>query len=107
MGRLPKITAVVAVLAALGMPPPASADSPIHPENRPSGLSGETNGRVRPEALVGVEGDCRAGRAAGPSLALMLAAARADGVALRPGDCYRPAAAQSSAKSNSCAKGNC
>ena len=38
-----------------------------------------------------MEGVCRAGRAAGPSLALMLAAARADGVALRPGDCYRPA----------------
>ena len=86
---------------------PASAETPIHPENRPSGLSGETNGRVRPEALVGVEGGCRAGRAAGPSLALMLAAARAEGVALRPSDCYRPAAAQSAAKSNSCAKGNC
>jgi hypothetical protein len=37
----------------------------------------------------------------------MLAAARAEGVALRPGDCYRPAAEQSAAKSNSCAKGNC
>ncbi len=37
----------------------------------------------------------------------MLAAARADGVALRPGDCYRPANEQSAAKSNSCARGNC
>jgi len=87
--------------------PPASAQSPVQPDNRPSGLSGETNGHVRPEALVGVEGDCRAARGAGPSLALMLAAARADGVALRPGDCYRPAANQSAAKSNACGKGNC
>jgi len=105
MGRF---LAAVALVAALALPsPPASADSPIHPENRPSGLSGETNGRVRPEALVGVEGDCRAARAAGPSLALMMVAARADGVALRPGDCYRPAGAQSAAKSNACGRGNC
>jgi D-alanyl-D-alanine carboxypeptidase len=103
-----RIAVVVSFLGALLLPtPPASAQSPIHPDNRPSGLSGETNGRVRPEALVGVEGDCRAARAAGPSLALMLAAARAGGVALRPGECYRPAAAQSSAKSNACGRGNC
>jgi len=98
----------VVLLATVLLPaPPAAAQSPIHPENRPAGLSGETNGQVRPQALVGVEGDCRSGRAAGPSLALMLVAARADGVALRPGDCYRPAAEQSAAKSNACGKGNC
>src|SRR2546430_16321123 len=114
MGRLARhpavrrIAAVAAPIGAVLLPsPPASAQSPIQPENRPSGLSGETNGQVRPEALVGGEGDCRAGRAAGSSLALMLAAARADGVPLRPGDCYRPAAAQSGAKSNACGKGNC
>jgi hypothetical protein len=109
MGRPPKIVIVVAALVALGglLAPPATAESPIHPENRPAGIAGETNGQVRPEALVGVEGNCRAGRAAGPSLALMLAAARADGVALGPRDCYRPAAAQSSAKSNACSRGNC
>jgi hypothetical protein len=103
-----RLTAVVALLTALLLPAaPASAESPIHPENRPRGLTGETNGQVRPEALVGVEGDCRAGRGAGPSLALMVAAARADGVALRPGDCYRPANQQSAAKSNACGNGNC
>jgi len=110
MGRVARVAIVVglvAVLVGLPAPPPVSAQSPIHPENRPSGIDGETNGRVRPEALVGVEGVCRAGRAAGPSLSLMLAAARADGVALRPGDCYRPADEQSAAKSNACSKGNC
>jgi hypothetical protein len=102
------MTAVVALLTALLLPaPPASAESPIHPENRPSGLAGETNGQVRPEALVGVESNCQAARAAGSSLALLLAAARADGVPLRPGDCYRPANQQSAAKSNACGKGNC
>src|SRR5438105_15181732 len=101
------IAALVAVVALLLPLRPAAAQSPIHPENRPAGLAGETNGQVRPEALVGVEGDCRAARAAGPSLALMLAEARADGVALRPGDCYRPADEQSAAKSNACGKGNC
>jgi hypothetical protein len=109
MGHVSRIAAVVGLVAALiGLPSaPARAESPIHPENRPAGIAGETNGHVRPEALVGVEGSCRAARAAGPSLALMFAAARADGVALGPRDCYRPAAAQSSAKSNSCARGNC
>jgi hypothetical protein len=109
MVRFGRIVAVVGlVLALTGLPVEvASAESPIHPENRPAGLEGETNGRVRPEALVGVEGVCRSGRAAGPSLALMLAAARADGVALRPGDCYRPANEQSAAKSNACGRGNC
>ena len=101
---------LVAVLAGIPGSPPAfseSRGSPIHPENRPSGIEGETNGEVRSEALVGVEGVCRASRAAGPSLALMLAAARADGVALGPRDCYRPAPQQSAAKSNSCSRGNC
>src|SRR5438552_12824233 len=97
---LGRITVVVAFLGALLLPaPPASAQSPIHPDNRPAGLAGETNGQVRPEALVGVEVGCRAARAAAPSLALMFTAARADGVALRAGDCYRPATAQSAAKS--------
>ncbi|HET9444255.1 MAG TPA: M15 family metallopeptidase [Acidimicrobiales bacterium] len=54
-----------------------------------------------------MEGTCKAGRGAGPSLALLLATARADGVALRPGDCYRSAEKQSSAKSRSCSRGNC
>src|SRR4051812_35304154 len=108
MGRLGKFAvAVTLVLGLTGLPVEvASAESPIHPENRPAGLEGETNGRVRPEALVGVEGACRSGRAAGPSLALMLAAAQADGVALRPGDCYRPSNQQSAAKSNACSRGN-
>ncbi|MEW6474598.1 MAG: M15 family metallopeptidase [Actinomycetota bacterium] len=106
LGRVAAVAALVAALTGLPVEV-ASAESPIHPENRPAGLEGETNGHVRPEALVGVEGTCRAARAAGPSLALMLAAARADGVALRPGDCYRPAQQQSAAKSNACSRGNC
>ena len=109
MGRFGKIAAVAGLVVALtGLPVErASAESPIHPENRPAGIEGETNGHVRSEALVGVEGTCRTARGAGPSLALMLATARADGVALRPGDCYRPAKQQSAAKNNACGRGNC
>jgi hypothetical protein len=98
---------LVTVVALLGAPGVGAGESAIHPENRPTALTGESNGQVRPEALVIVEGDCRAARAAGPSLALMLAAARADGVGLLPDDCYRPRNAQASAYSRNCAAGNC
>ncbi len=93
--------------AALLPAPQAAAESAIHPENRPSAIEGETNGQVNPSALVNVEGKCRAARGAGPSLALMLAAARADGVGLRPDDCYRPRNNQATAHSGACAGGNC
>ena len=94
---------VTALLPATG----AAGESAIHPENRPTSLEGETNGEVRPEALMPVEGDCRAARNAAPSLALMLAVARADGVALLPDDCYRPRNAQAAARSRNCSAGNC
>jgi hypothetical protein len=100
---LPFLVMVVALLPAAE----ADAQSAVHPENRPTPLEGESNGQVRPEALVRVEGDCRAARGAGPSLSLMLATARADGVALLPDDCYRPRNAQASAYSRNCAAGNC
>ncbi|MGH9002595.1 MAG: M15 family metallopeptidase, partial [Acidimicrobiia bacterium] len=95
------------VLALIVAPGTSVGESAIHGENRPTALEGETNGQVRPEALVFLEGDCRSARAAGPSLALMLATARADGVALVPDDCYRPRNAQASAYSRNCAAGNC
>jgi hypothetical protein len=87
--------------------PTASAQSPIHGENRPTPVAGESNGEMRREALVTVEGSCRAGRDAASSLALMLAAARADGVRLLPNDCYRPRDRQAVAKTGACARGNC
>jgi hypothetical protein len=98
---------LVTAVALLPVPGVGAGESAIHPENRPTSLAGESNGQVRPEALVAVESDCRAARDAGPSLALMLAAARADGVALLPDDCYRPRNAQASAYSRNCAAGNC
>jgi hypothetical protein len=109
MGRIGRFAVAVAlVLGLTGLPVEvASAESAIHPENRPAGIEGETNGQMRPEALVGIEGTCRSARGAGPSLAMMLAAARSDGVALRPGECYRPAKQQSAAKNNACGRGNC
>ena len=100
---LPFLVMVSALLPA----PAAQAETAIHPENRPTPIEGESNGQVRPEALVRVEGDCRTARAAGPSLSLMIATARADGVALLPDDCYRPRNDQASAYSRNCAARNC
>ena len=101
---MPLLVTVMVLVPAVGV---RAGESAIHPENRPTALEGETNGQVRSEALVGIEGDCRAARAAGPSLALMLAAARADGVGLLPDDCYRVRNSQAAAYSRNCAAGNC
>ncbi|MGH9038761.1 MAG: M15 family metallopeptidase [Acidimicrobiia bacterium] len=95
------------ILTLVPAPGARAGESAVHPENRPTPIDGETNGQVRAEELVGIEGDCRTAREAGPSLALMLAAARADGVALLPDDCYRLRSAQASAHSRNCAAGNC
>ena len=108
MSRRPTAFASLLLLfATVAVAPHARAESAIHPKNRPTPLAGETNGQVRDEALVRVEGDCRAARAAGPSLALMLEAARADGVRLLPDDCYRPRNNQAAAHAGACAGGNC
>jgi D-alanyl-D-alanine carboxypeptidase-like protein len=99
---------VLLVALLLTLPSPARAgESAIHPKNRPTAVEGESNGRMRPESLVTVETGCRTARAAAPSLARMLAAARSDGVALVGDDCYRPYDSQSGARSGACSGGNC
>ncbi|MGH8999843.1 MAG: M15 family metallopeptidase [Acidimicrobiia bacterium] len=104
---LPALLPVLVLMAASLSLTAQAAESAIHPENRPTPLPEETNGRVRSGALMRVEGECRTARKAAPSLALMLAAARADGVGLLPDDCYRPRDDQASARSRNCARGNC
>jgi hypothetical protein len=85
----------------------ASAESAIHGENRPTPVEGQTNGEMTADALIFIEGDCRVARAAGPSLALMLEAARHDGVRLLADDCYRPRRRQAAAHTRNCNAGNC
>jgi hypothetical protein len=102
------VIAPVFLVALLVVPSPVrAAESAIHPKNRPTAVEGESNGRMRNESLVTVDAGCRAARAAAPSLARLLAAARADGVALVGDDCYRPYNNQAGARSGACGGGNC
>jgi len=117
MNRLRRRGAVAVVLAvavlapvALGLdgaPPVAAGTSAIQPGNQPTALPGQTNGQVDPSQLIHVEGPCNAARAAGPSLARLLASARGDHVALSTEICYRPEQQQAVDSNNACSSGNC
>src|SRR5206468_7564781 len=80
--------------------------SPIQPDNRPTAVAGDTNGMMPTRDLVGVAPDCLAARAAGPSLGLLLATARDQGVVLRPEQCYRPLSDQVAVSQRWTATGN-
>jgi len=68
--------------------------SPINPNNRPTGLAGEVNGKVPMSRLVNVAPNCIAAREAGPSLARLFAMAREINDALGADQCYRPLSQQ-------------
>ncbi len=97
--------------AATGAPASMSGSlvstAAVSPDNRPTPLAGRNNGRLEVADLVRVEPGCHAARAAAPSLGALLAAARADGVSLLAGECYRPYDDQASARTNACTGGNC
>jgi LAS superfamily LD-carboxypeptidase LdcB len=80
--------------------------SPIVPDNRPNPVEGDVNGRMPASDLVGVATDCVAARAAAPSLGLLLATARDEGVALGTVQCYRPLSDQVAVKKAWTAKGH-
>jgi hypothetical protein len=63
--------------------------TPIEPGNQPTPISGAVNGELPLSDLVNVAPGCQAERAAGPSLGLLLAEARDDGVILGTEQCYR------------------
>jgi len=85
---------------------PASFDSPVQPDNRPNGVAGDTNGLMPSRDLVGVAPGCQAARAAAPSLGLLLATARDEGVALGTEQCYRPLSEQVSVRKRWTSAGN-
>ena len=108
MGRMRPTTLLLGSVLLVGaLAVEAEAESAIHGENRPTPVAGQTNGEMSADALVFIEGDCRIARAAGPSLALMLEAARYDGVRLLADDCYRPRRRQAAAHTRNCNAGNC
>lgn len=97
-----------AIVVALALPSPSAlAGSPIDPANRPTPVAGESNGRMSPDQLIRVEGQCFTARAAAPSLARLLAASRADGVFLHSDSCYRPYERQVGSRGDACSKGRC
>jgi hypothetical protein len=98
------VTTVVTVGAA---DPAFAADSPIHPDNRPSTISGATNGALPDHLLLQVSPSCQIYGPAAPSLIAMLAAAQRDGVRLAPAECYRDYAGQVAARNSWCARGAC
>src|SRR5438552_10868730 len=77
-------------LRVASQPPAKPFISPIQPDNRPNAVAGDINGRMPTRDLVGVAPSCLAARAAGPSLGLLLATARNEGVVLHTEQCYRP-----------------
>src|SRR5205814_9259713 len=74
------------------------ASSPSQPDTRPPADAGDSNGVMPARDLVGVATDCLAARAAGPSLGLLLATARDEGVVLHTEQCYRPLSGQVSVR---------
>ena len=85
------VPALLALALIVTAAPPASAASAIDPNNRPTPVPGRTNGRLQPGDLITVvPSSCSAYRPAATSIALLLDAARHDGVDLRTTECYRP-----------------
>src|SRR3954471_22512184 len=99
--------AVILLAAFLVATAPAAAQSPIQPDNRPTGVDGQQNARMTRDALVDIGSGCLAARDAASSLALMLRQNHADGLTLAPDDCYRPFQGQVAARSSSCSRGAC
>jgi len=85
-------------LRAVSQPAANSFVSPIQPFNRPNAVAGDANGLMPTRDLVGVAPNCLAARAAGPSLGLLLATARDEGVVLHTEQCYRPLSGQVSVR---------
>jgi len=85
---------------------PALAASPISPNNRPTAVPNRTNGEMPDSDLVNVAPGCRAYRAAGSSLGLLVAQAREEGVDLRTTECYRPLDEQVEVRQQATANGN-
>lgn len=108
MRRLPRIVIGIAAIATLlaGMQGTATAATPITGTNRPTPLSGQTNGEVESGALIRVTADCRTARAAGPSLSLLLKSADANGVTVYPSECYRALSGQVGASQSWTQAGN-
>ena len=88
-----RLRALALTAAVLLTAEPAAAHhgvSAISPSNKPTPVPGRSNGRLQSADLVTVGPNCIGYRPAATSIALMLDAARHEGVDLRTTECYRP-----------------
>lgn len=105
------LVALVAVLLvplvlAVDVPAAGAGSSAIHPDNRPTRVEGDENGRLPPERLINVAPGCEAYRDAAPSLGRLLATARHEGVAVGTRECYRAIDDQVAVRQSWTARGN-
>src|SRR3954463_9007137 len=100
------VAAVAVAVLVIATAAPAFAASAINPSNRPTPIPNRSNGELPDSDLISVAPDCRAYRPAGTSLSLRLKAARAQGVTVRPEECYRPLSGQVEASQKWTAAGN-
>jgi hypothetical protein len=96
-----------AVVVSPGFSGQASASNPIHPDNRPSTVAGQTNGSLSPTLLRHASPTCQVFRDAAPSLISMLHAARRDGVILSANECFRDYAGQVAMREHWCGRNAC
>jgi hypothetical protein len=80
--------------------------SPIQPDNRPTAVAGDGNGLMPRRDLLWVAPHCLAARAAAPSLGLLLATAREEGVIIHTEQCYRPLSDEVAVRQNWSVAGN-
>ena len=69
------VAAVAVLVSGVSAPVGAADGNPIHPDNRPTTITGATNGAIAEDQLLQVSPDCLAYYRAAPSLGSLLAAA--------------------------------
>ena len=99
-------TAAAPVVTVAAAPAARPFVSPIQPYNTPTPVPGDTNGQMPSSDLVWVAPNCQAYRAAAPSLGLLLATAREQGVPMGFEECYRPLSDQVAVKQSWTQAGN-
>ena len=97
---------IAGLLLVFGLTGVADAASPLQPGNRPTPISGQTNGELPSNLLVRLSSDCITLRPVATSLYLLLRAAEGKGVGLGTSECYRPLSGQVAAAQKWTAAGN-
>ena len=99
--------AIAAAIVGIGLfQSAASAASAIQPNNRPTPIAGQQNGRLPDNLLINVAPNCRSYRNDATSLSLLLASAAQRNITVTTDECYRPVSGQVAAQQKWTAAGN-